>query len=121
MDLKKFAKDHKKELIIGGVAVVGITATVILLKHKKDPVKELDAICRMIKNNMLDNGLGIPNWEGIQVLEHWNEDGIQNMILKCHVCDLGKLGENMMNDMLTQCNPDIPIEMVLTYCNSAVV
>lgn len=121
MELRKFVKDHKKELIIGGVVVVGVAATVFAIKRKRSPAKDMDAICGMIKETMQNNNLGIPNWEGMEIFEHWNEGGFQNMILKCHVCDLGKLGENMMNDMLTQCNPDVPIEMVLTYCNSAVV
>lgn len=121
MDIKTFAEKHKTELIIGGVVVVGVAATVFAIKRKRSPVKDLDKIAATIKESMLNNNLGIPNWEGMEIFEHWNEGGFQNMILKCHVCDLGKLGENMMNDMLTQCNPDVPIEMVLTYCNSAVV
>lgn len=35
MDIKKFAKDHKKELIIGGVVIVGVTAIAISAKTKK--------------------------------------------------------------------------------------
>lgn len=35
MDIKKFAKDHKKEVVIGGVIIVGITAIAISAKTKK--------------------------------------------------------------------------------------
>lgn len=48
MNIKTFAKKHKTELIIGGVTVVGIMATVILLKQKKNPVKDLDSICSAV-------------------------------------------------------------------------
>ena len=82
MDLRKFMNDHKKELVIGGVVVVGVAATIFAIKRKRSPAKDLDAICGMIKETMQNNNLGIPNWEGMEIFEHWNEGDFQNMILK---------------------------------------
>ncbi len=119
MEIKKFAKGHKKELIIAGV-VLGITAiTIIAIKAKKDPTKELNEILKGLAERALRvKDLPKPSWEGMEIFEHWTENEVQNMILSCHVCDLGNLGEHLMNDILTQANPDIPIEMVLSYGSS---
>lgn len=119
MEIKKFAKDHKKELIIAGV-VLGVTAiTIIAIKAKKDPTKELSEILKGLAERALRvKDLPKPSWEGMDIFEHWTENEVQNMILTCHVYDLGPLGEHLMNDMLTQANPDIPIEMVLSYGSS---
>ena len=123
MEIKKFIKDHKKEFIVTGVVVAGVTLTVIALKRKKDPAWQLQKICEMISElpPSIKHDLTIPNWNGMEIFEHWTEDHVQNMILKCHVTQLGELGEHLLDDFATQCNPDIPVELVLTYCNSAVV
>ena len=120
MEIKKFIKDHKKEFIVTGVVVAGVTLTVIALKKAKTPTKELQKICEKIAA-LPPRDLTIPDWNGMEIFEHWTEDHVQNMILKCHVTQLGELGEHLLDDFATQCNPDIPVELVLTYCNSAVV
>lgn len=121
MNSKQFAKDHKKELIIAGVVAGVAVVTVITIKLKKNPLKNLtaDDISKLLSENVFHvKDLPKPSWDGVEIIEHWNEMGAQNMILNCHVCDLGKLGENLMNDLLTQANPDIPIEMILSYGSS---
>lgn len=122
MSIKKFAKDHKKELIIGGVVITVAAGSVVvwkLLKGKvpnipKDYIPKLFAVAKTAMNNDLPK----PTWDGIEVLEHWNEGLYQNMILNCHTYDLGKLGENLMNDLVTQANADLPVEIILSYGSS---
>ncbi len=120
MEIKKFIKEHKTEIIIGGAIVTGVAATVLAIKFGKCKVSTVDA-SKILKEvtkaipNFAKNDLPIPQWEGFEIIEHWTENGVQNMILNCHVCDLGPLGEHLMSDMLTQANPDIPIEMILSY------
>ena len=119
MKIKQFAKDHKKELIVTGIVIGAAAIAIIAIKAKKDPTKELNEILKGLAERALRvKDLPKPSWEGMEIFEHWTENEVQNMILTCHVCDLGPLGEHLMNDMLTQANPDIPIEMVLSYGSS---
>lgn len=122
MDIKKFAKDHKKELIIGGVVITVAAGSVVawkLFKGKvlditKDYIPKLFAVAKTAMNNDLPK----PTWDGIEVLEHWNEGLYQNMILNCHPYDLGKLGDLLINDLATQANADLPVEIILSYGSS---
>lgn len=123
MEVKKFVKDHKKGLIIGGVVVGTVAGFIILWKvfKVKNPKKAAEIASNTFKVFEFGIGKDLPKplWEGMEIIEHWSEsDGAQNMILNCHVCQLGELGEHLMNDMVTQANPDIPIEMILSYGSS---
>ena len=123
MEVKSFIKAHKTKIIIGGIIVTGVVATIFAIKFGKGKMptvntsKILEEITKAIPN-FAKNDLPIPHWEGFEISEHWTENEVQNMILSCHVCDLGTLGEHLMGDMLTQANPDIPIEMILSYGSS---
>lgn len=122
MEIKKFIKDHKTEIIIGGVIVTGVAATILAIKFGKgkmptvDTSKILEEITKAIPN-FAKNDLPKPTWEHFQIIEHWTEGGVNNMIITGFAPWMGELGEHLINDSLTWANPDIPVEMVLTYAS----
>lgn len=108
MNIKQFFKNHKKKIIIGAVIA---SATVISILATKYP-KTAEVILPKLFNN---TDLPKPDWEGFEINEHWTENGVQNMILSTFAYRLGEFGEHLMDDILTQANPDIPIEMIISY------
>lgn len=122
MEIRKFIKDHKTEIIIGGVIVTGVAATILAIKFGKCKAPSVDAskileMAKAIPNFANKNDLAKPNWEHFQIIEHWTEDGVNNMIITGFAPWMGELGEHLINDSLTWANPDIPVEMVLTYAS----
>ena len=120
MEIKKFIANHKKEIIIGGVVITGVAATILAIKLGKGKVPTVDTSKVMEQAmkampNFMKNDLAKPTWDHFEVIEHWFEGGANNMIITGYAPWMGELGEHLINDPLTWANPDIPIEMVITY------
>lgn len=82
MDIKKFAKDHKKELIIGGVIVTGVTVGIILHKKRLVAAMPTGENFQEIMNMMLRN---------------WDDLGVTQMVTgNGRIANLGEIGQYMV-------------------------
>lgn len=113
--IKKFCKEHKTGLIIGGLTTLaGLGGGYYICQKygKKDPPVQANfVVTRYVTNN-----LPKPDW-GIHydIQEHWKDGESQcpMMILDTYLPCLGELGEKLMNDCCA--NPDIPVGIVMMY------
>ena len=114
--VKKFVKNHKKEIIIIGVSFLTGGAAYVVGKHfaeKTDPVQANFVVSRYVSQE-----LPKPDW-GIHydIQEHWMDPstGCPMMILDTYLPCLGEFGEKMINEFA---NPDIPVGIIMTYGNN---
>ena len=114
MNIKQFIKDHKKKIIIGAAIA---SATIIAIWATKHPKAADVVLPELFPNSYLPK----PDWDGFDIDMHWTENGIQNMILTTFAYRLGELGEHLIDDILTQANPDIPVDIVVSYSASHLV
>ena len=106
MKFKKFVKDHKTELAIAGtvVAAAAVGFAIYKSKSKTTSVRMLDRF-----------SLPKPEWEGFEIDKHWMDADCNILIASTHICNLGELGNLLMNDSITSANPDIPVELAIVY------
>lgn len=99
MEIKKFIKDHKKELIIGGLVVAGVATAVYVVKTKKAPPVQTGEDFHAIVNTMLNN---------------WDDIGVTQMITgAAHVENLGELGQHMIAN--NNADPNDVIQFVIAH------
>lgn len=112
--IKEFVVKNKKEILIvgGSIIVIGIGVFAII-KFKKNGLEIANKVTASLPN-LVKNDLPLPDWKGVTVYNHWFEDNYsRNIILNAPVWELGNLGDNLVK---LGANPDIPIEMILSYC-----
>ena len=102
MEIKKFVKDHKKELIIGGLVIAGVATAVYVVKTKKAPPAvpaPTGEDFHAIVNTMLNN---------------WDEVGVTQMITgAAHVENLGEIGQHLIAN--NNASPDDVIQFVIAH------
>ena len=96
MNLRKFAKDHKKELIIGGIIVAGVTVIAVSSKTKKPaPVPDFAKIAA-------------------STVSQWEEHGCKRMFVSAGLLkDMDKYAQ-----YLQKCFPealDNGVEMIIGF------
>ena len=111
-----FVKEHKKELAIAAVAVVGGTVLFALTRKKPESIKMLEATAgsdwkqkELARIEALDWNLG-------EVTDLWNEGECVNAIINdITVADLGKLGEESLK--IEGITKDTTVSMLIGYLN----
>ena len=93
--LKKWIKEHKKEILIGTASVIAIgTIGYLGIKVGKKTLKINGSV---IEANIRDIDVDL---DVATVTEAWTEDGVTNMILNdFNVKDIGELGADMIKNI----------------------
>ena len=116
--VKKFVKEHKKELIIGGLATLSVLGGGYYLGSKYSK-KETPVQANFVVSRYVNDNLPKPNWgTAYDIQEHWMDasNGCPMMILDTFLPYLGEFGEKLINEC--GANPDIPVGIIMCYGNS---
>jgi len=110
----KWFGQHKKEIIIGGIALIAGIGGGYYFSQKTVNKQQINLVVSRYVNNELPK----PDW-GIHydIQEHWMDSNTccPMMILDTYLPCLGELGEKLMNEC--NANPDIPVGIIMTYGN----
>lgn len=111
--IKKFWEENKIKIIAVGSGLAAVGGGVLWFKLTKKSALEVAAEATSHLPNLVKNDLPIPKWDGIEVFNHWFEDDyVRNMILSIPAYKMGEFGDKLID---LGANPDVPIEMVLSY------
>ena len=111
--IKKFWEENKVKIIAVGSGTIAIVGGALWIKSKNVSALETAEKITSHLPNLVKNDLPVPKWDGVEVFNHWFEDDyIRNMILSCPAYKMGELGDKLID---LGANPDISIEMVLSY------
>lgn len=119
--VKKFLKDNKEKIIIGG-GIISITiGSLILYKLRKEGLHNTELLIEpepfsFEKGNLAKKyGLKLPKFEGMDCFDYCKDEGnIGDLVWlsDCKVSDCGLLGENLIK--IPDIKSDSEITMIIT-------
>ena len=121
-EIKKFVKDHKTEIILGTLGVVGTGVLIVLGVKGICSVKNVGNPVEMIGDIVDDNWKDKNVVEGFttgKVNDLWNEGGYGNAIVQFFkVKDMGDLGEDLKK--IGGITDDTEVSAVLSFVDTKV-
>lgn len=108
-DLKKFWKNNKKKILVGGSVIVGGLVGLTIYKRKDVTIMESN------NSNSSNNNSSrpIPNVEGFNILDIGGDidDGCITWLDGCKLADCGKLGEGLTK--IERIDPEMMVTTVI--------
>ena len=121
-EIKKFVKDHKTEIILGTIGVVGTGVLIALgvkgIRSVKNVGNPVEMIGDIVDDNWKDKNV-VEGFTTGKVNDLWNEDGYGNAIVQFFkIKDIGDLGEDLKK--IGGITDDTEVSAVLSFINTEV-
>ena len=121
-EIKKFVKDHKTEVILGTLGVVGTGVLIVLgvkgIRSVKNVGNPVEMISDIVDDNWKDKNV-VEGFTTGKVNDLWNEDGYGNAIVQFFkIKDMGDLGEDLKK--IGGITDDTEVSAVLSFINNEV-
>lgn len=121
-EIKKFAMDHKMEIALGALGMVGTGVLVALgvkgIRSIKNVGNPVEMIGDIIDDNWKDKNV-VEGFTTGKVNDLWNEDGYGNAIVQFFkIKDMGDLGEDLKK--IGGITDETEVSAVLSFINTKV-
>lgn len=121
-EIKKFVMDHKTEIVLGTLGVVGTGVLVALgvkgIRSSKNIGNPVEMIGDIVDDNWKDKNV-VEGFTTGKVNDLWNEGGCANAIVQFFkIKDMGDLGEDLKK--IGGITDDTEVSAVLSFINTKV-
>lgn len=121
-EIKKFVMDHKTEIVLGTLGVVGTGVLVALgvkgIRSSKNVGNPVDIIGHIIDDDWMDKNV-VEGFTTGKVNDLWNEGGYGNAIVQFFkIKDMGDLGEDLKK--IEGITDDTEVSAVLSFVDTKV-
>jgi hypothetical protein len=121
-EIKKFVMDHKTEIVLGTLGVVGTGVLVALgvkgIRSSKNVGNPVEIIGHIIDDDWMDKNV-VEGFTTGKVNDLWNEGGYGNAIVQFFkIKDMGDLGEDLKK--IEGITDDTEVSAVLSFVDTKV-
>lgn len=121
-EIKKFVMDHKTEIVLGTLGVVGTGVLVALgvkgIRSSKNVGNPVEIIGHIIDDDWMDKNV-VEGFTTGKVNDLWNEGGYVNAIVQFFkIKDMGDLGEDLKK--IEGITDDTEVSAVLSFVDTKV-